>query len=142
MTSPAVVRPTEDVAAIQRRAVTVLSTAQVFGGLAIAGSVAAGSLIAASVADSEAAAGLAQTARVLGAAVLALPLGLGIGWSFAYLLSTYLADEEAFRFLFVISNSTYGLAVSVVLAASVLSALLVRRKLDHLDLIAVLKSRE
>lgn len=74
--------------------------------------------------------------------VLALPLGLGIGWSFAYLLSTYLADEEAFRFPFVISNSTYGLAVSVVLAASVLSALLVRRKLDHLDLIAVLKSRE
>ncbi len=74
MTSPAVVRPTEDVAAIQRRAVTVLSTAQVFGGLAIAGSVAAGSLIAASVADSEAAAGLAQTAGVLGAAVLALPL--------------------------------------------------------------------
>lgn len=74
--------------------------------------------------------------------VLALPLGLGIGWLFAYLLSTYLADEEAFRFPFVISNSTYGLAVSVVLAASVLSALLVRRKLDHLDLIAVLKSRE
>jgi hypothetical protein len=29
-----------------------------------------------------------------------------------------------------------------VLAASIASALLVRRKLDHLDLIAVLKSRE
>ncbi|MCO6047205.1 FtsX-like permease family protein [Aeoliella sp. ICT_H6.2] len=74
--------------------------------------------------------------------VLALPLGMGIGWSFAYLLSTYLANEEAFRFPFIIEKSTYGLAVSVVLTASVLSALLVRRKLDHLDLIAVLKSRE
>jgi len=62
------------IAAVQRRTVAVLSVGQVFGGIAIAGSVAAGSLIAASVADSEAAAGLAQTAGVLGAAVLALPL--------------------------------------------------------------------
>lgn len=74
--------------------------------------------------------------------VLALPLGMGIGWCFAYFLSTFLADEEAFRFPFVIEQSTYGLAVSVVLAASVGSALLVRRKLDQLDLIAVLKSKE
>ncbi|MGL4442783.1 MAG: hypothetical protein ACRCU1_04105, partial [Alsobacter sp.] len=58
------------IAAVQRRTVAVLSVGQVFGGIAIAGSVAAGSLIAASVADSEAAAGLAQTAGVLGAAVL------------------------------------------------------------------------
>jgi len=63
-----------EIAAVQRRTVTVLSVGQVLGGIAIAGSVAAGSLIAASVADSEAAAGLAQTAGVLGAAVLALPL--------------------------------------------------------------------
>ncbi len=74
--------------------------------------------------------------------LLALPLGMGIGWCFAYFLSMFLANEEAFRFPFVIEPSTYGLAVSVVLVASVLSALLVRRKLDHLDLIAVLKSRE
>jgi MFS family permease len=62
------------IAAVQRRTIAVLSVGQVFGGIAVAGSVAAGSLIAASVADSEAAAGLAQTAGVLGAAVLALPL--------------------------------------------------------------------
>jgi MFS family permease len=62
------------IVAVQRRTITVLSIGQVFGGIAVAGSVAAGSLIAASVADSEAAAGLAQTAGVLGAAVLALPL--------------------------------------------------------------------
>ena len=35
-----------------------------------------------------------------------------------------------------------GLAASTVLVASIASALLVRRKLDHLDLIAVLKSLE
>ncbi len=61
-------------AQIQLNTVRVLSASQVFGGVAVAGSVAAGSLIAASLADSEAAAGLAQTAGVLGAAVLALPL--------------------------------------------------------------------
>jgi MFS family permease len=63
-----------DVPGVQRNTLRVLSVGQVFGGVAVAGSVAAGSLIAASIADSEAAAGLAQTAGVLGAAVLALPL--------------------------------------------------------------------
>lgn len=62
------------VPAIQRNTIRVLATAQVLGGIAVAGSVAAGSLIAESIADSEVAAGLAQTAGVLGAAVLALPL--------------------------------------------------------------------
>lgn len=66
--------PDLDVPAIQRRTVGVLSISQVFGGIAIAGSVAAGSLIAASVSGSEAVAGLAQTFGVLGAALLALPL--------------------------------------------------------------------
>ena len=74
MTATVPVMSAGDLAAIQDRTVRVLSAGQVFGGLAVAGSVAAGSLIAASVADSEAAAGLAQTAGVLGAAVLALPL--------------------------------------------------------------------
>jgi MFS family permease len=66
--------PETDIPAIQRRTVGVLSISQVFGGIAIAGSVAAGSLIAASVSGSEAMAGLAQTFGVLGAALLALPL--------------------------------------------------------------------
>ena len=66
--------PDLDVPAIQRRTVGVLSVSQIFGGIAVAGSVAAGSLIAASVSGSEAVAGLAQTFGVLGAALLALPL--------------------------------------------------------------------
>lgn len=63
-----------DVAVVQRRSVRTLSLAQVFSGVATAGSIPAGSLIAASILDSEAVAGLAQTSGVLGAAVLALPL--------------------------------------------------------------------
>ncbi len=62
-----------DVPAVQRRTVATLSVAQVMSGVAVAGSLPAGALIAASLAD-EWAAGLAQTAGVLGAALLALPL--------------------------------------------------------------------
>ena len=51
-------------------------------------------------------------------------------------------DPETYRMPVVISPSTYALAAGVVLAASAASALLVRNKLDHLDLIAVLKTRE
>lgn len=59
---------------VQRRTVGVLSAGQVLGGIAVAGSIPAGALLAASIAGSDAAAGFAQTAGVLGAALLALPL--------------------------------------------------------------------
>ena len=62
-----------DVVAVQRRTVGVLSSVQVFSGIAIAGAIPAGALIAASI-GGEQLAGLAQTAGVLGAALLALPL--------------------------------------------------------------------
>jgi putative ABC transport system permease protein len=73
--------------------------------------------------------------------LLGIPFGLVLGYAFARAL-TFFLDQEVFRFPFVIANSTYGLAAGVVLAASVGSALLVRRRLDDLDLIGVLKSRE
>lgn len=70
-----VILPDSDrVIGIQKRTVATLSASQMFGGIAVAGSIPAGSLIAASIADSEAFAGLAQTAGVLGAAIFALPL--------------------------------------------------------------------
>ena len=58
----------------QTRTVRVLASAQVLNGLGVAGTVAAGSLLVASITDSETLAGLAQTSSVLGAAALALPL--------------------------------------------------------------------
>jgi putative ABC transport system permease protein len=73
--------------------------------------------------------------------LLGVPFGLVMGYWFAWILTLFL-DQEVFRFPFVISNSTYGLATATVLAASAASALFVRRKLDDLDLIAVLKSKE
>jgi putative ABC transport system permease protein len=73
--------------------------------------------------------------------LVAVPFGLVMGYFFAMFLSLFF-EQEVFRFPFVIENSTYGLAAGVVLTASIVSALFVRRRLDHLDLIAVLKSRE
>lgn len=73
--------------------------------------------------------------------LVGIPFGLVMGYWFAKILTLFF-DQEVFRFPFVISNSTYGLAAATVLAASVASALFVRRKLDDLDLIAVLKSKE
>lgn len=62
-----------DVSAVQRRTVGTLSVTQMLSGVAVAGSLPAGALIAASL-GGDGAAGLAQTAGVLGAALLALPL--------------------------------------------------------------------
>lgn len=61
-------------AAQQSRTVRVLASAQVLNGVGVAGTVAAGSLLVASITGSETLAGLAQTSSVLGAAALALPL--------------------------------------------------------------------
>lgn len=63
-----------DVRALQRKSIGVLGGSQVLGGVAVAGSLPAGALIAESISGSEAAAGLAQTFGVVGAALLALPL--------------------------------------------------------------------
>jgi putative ABC transport system permease protein len=73
--------------------------------------------------------------------LLAVPLGLWIGYKLAGGLVALL-DLELFRFPLVIERSTYALAAAVIIAASVISGLLVRRRLDELDLVAVLKSRE
>ncbi len=62
-----------DIRLVQRRTVVTLSVSQVLSGIAVAGSLPAGALIAAGL-GGDAAAGFAQTAGVLGAALLALPL--------------------------------------------------------------------
>ncbi len=59
---------------LQQKTIKTLSIAQIGAGVGTAGTVAAGSLLVAEITDSETLAGLAQTASVLGAAALALPL--------------------------------------------------------------------
>ena len=73
--------------------------------------------------------------------LLALPLGALLG----YLLAATLVmsfNTELFRIPLIISHSTYGYAALVVVLSAIGSGLLVRRRIDTLDLIAVLKTRE
>ncbi|MEW8333465.1 MAG: FtsX-like permease family protein [Candidatus Thiodiazotropha sp.] len=73
--------------------------------------------------------------------LVGLPLGVltgaGLGW-----FMTSAMDSELYRIPLVIKASTNAIAVLVTLAATLLSAAVVRNRLDHLDLIAVLKTRE
>jgi putative ABC transport system permease protein len=73
--------------------------------------------------------------------LLAIPPGLVIGWA----LSTYVLmtlESEVYRIPLVITAPNVAWSLLTVLAASLVSALVVRRKLDRLDLVAVLKTRE
>jgi putative ABC transport system permease protein len=72
---------------------------------------------------------------------LAIPLGLALGRWLAGLTVTGLAADE-FRLPFVITMATYFLAATVVVGASLVSALQMRRLIDRLDLVEVLKTRE
>jgi putative ABC transport system permease protein len=73
--------------------------------------------------------------------IAALPLGVLLGYGFAALATAALQTETQ-RFPLVVNSSTYGFAVIVIAMAAFISGLVVRRRLDQLDLVAVLKSRE
>ena len=71
----------------------------------------------------------------------ALPLGLWFGRA----LCGYIAlavEADMYRVPLVLEPSTYAFAALVVLVAAAVSGLLVRRRLDQLDLIEVLKTKE
>jgi putative ABC transport system permease protein len=71
----------------------------------------------------------------------AIPLGLAAGLGLAALLIA-LMPHEVMEIPLVILPSTYLQAAATVAAAGVASALAVRHRVDHLDLVAVLKTRE
>jgi putative ABC transport system permease protein len=71
----------------------------------------------------------------------AIPLGMLIGRLLAEFVIASV-DTELFRLPLIINASTYGTAVLVVVIAALVSGLIVRRKLDHLDLVSVLKTRD
>ncbi len=73
--------------------------------------------------------------------LLAIPVGLPIGYGFAY-LATLALDTETHRFPLVVSRATLAYSTCIILGAAVVSSLYVRRKLDKLDLIAVMKVKE
>jgi putative ABC transport system permease protein len=77
------------------------------------------------------------TLLVLAALPIGCLMGLGLAW-----IMTSAFETELYRVPLVIETSTYGSSVLVVLVATIISAALVWRRLDRLDLIAVLKTRE
>ncbi|WP_040671712.1 ABC transporter permease [Rhodobacter ferrooxidans] len=73
--------------------------------------------------------------------VLAVPVGWALGYGFAALMVAAFSSEMVSMPL-VISRATYAYATLVVLGTALAAALLVRRRLDHTDLVSALKQRE
>jgi putative ABC transport system permease protein len=73
--------------------------------------------------------------------VAAVPLGCLMGYGLARSLIAGI-DTELYRFPLIISAKTYVVASLVALVAGTAAALLVRRRVDRLDLVEVLKTRE
>ncbi len=73
--------------------------------------------------------------------VLAQPLGWLLGAALAWVVANGL-ESDLFRIPFVIQTSTYAYASLFVMLAAAVSALVVRRRIDRLDLVSVLKTRE
>jgi putative ABC transport system permease protein len=72
---------------------------------------------------------------------IAVPLGMALGWA----LTTTVVDlmrSDQFLFPVVIRPRTYAWAALCVVAAGVASAMVVRRRIDRLDMVAALKTRE
>ncbi|WP_157269444.1 ABC transporter permease [Azohydromonas aeria] len=75
------------------------------------------------------------------AIALALPLGMLLGYALTHGVAEALRSDQ-FAFPVVIRARTYAWAALAVVAAGVASALVVRRRIDRLDLVAVLKTRD
>ena len=73
--------------------------------------------------------------------LFAIPLGLWLGEGMCYYIA-HTMQNDLFRVPVVLVPQTYAFAAAVVLVSAILSGLAVRRRLDQLDLIAVLKTAE
>ena len=73
--------------------------------------------------------------------IVAIPIGLVEGYILVR-ITTYFLDTELYRVPAIVNPFTYGFSIMVVIVSAIISGLFVRRRLDTLDLIAVLKTRE
>lgn len=73
--------------------------------------------------------------------MVSLPVGTLIGYGLSKFIVGSFASE-VYRIPLVVNASTIAWTWIVVATAAILSGLVVRRRLDQLDLVAVLKSRE
>jgi putative ABC transport system permease protein len=74
-------------------------------------------------------------------AAAGIVVGFGIGYGFCVVLAG-LYQWELFRIPLYVSGRTYAFAATVIVVAATASGLVVRRRLNRLDLVAVLKTRE
>lgn len=74
--------------------------------------------------------------------LVAIPVGLGIGYLLADFVIRTAYDTELFRIPLIITRATYAFAALVTLLATLGTGLLVARRVARLDLVAVLKTRE
>jgi putative ABC transport system permease protein len=87
-----------------------------------------------------------EVARVLFAelaivALLAQPVGWLLGYGMAYAM-VQAFESELYRVPLIIEPSIYAYGSLLVLAAAVISGLIVRRRVNNLDLVEVLKTRD
>lgn len=75
------------------------------------------------------------------AIALAIPLGMVLGWALTHGLVELMRSDQFF-FPVVIRPRTYALAALCVVAAGAASAMVVRQRIDRLDMVAALKTRE
>ena len=73
--------------------------------------------------------------------LLAQPLGWALGYLLSWVLKTNVSGE-LMRGRLVLEHSTYALASGIVMVAALVSALVVRGRVNQLDLVAVLKTRD
>jgi len=81
---------------------------------------------------------LGELAIVIG---IALPLGMALGWGLTNLITDLLKSDQ-FYFPVVVRARTYAWAALCVMVAGAASALVVRRRIDRLDMVAALKTRD
>lgn len=74
-------------------------------------------------------------------ALAAIPLGLFFGYELCDVV-TRMLSSDLYRVPLVVSSTTYSMAAAVVVVSACLSGLIVKYRLDRLDLVAVLKARE
>ena len=73
--------------------------------------------------------------------LVALPVGAVLGYSLAALIVRTI-ESEVYRFPLLVTRQSIAWSFLTIIAAALVSGLVVRRRLDHLDLVAVLKIRE
>ena len=73
--------------------------------------------------------------------VVAVPLGWVAGYGFAWVM-TQGFSSDIISLPLVISQATYAQSALTVLATALVSVLLVRRRLDRVDIVTALKQKE